>query len=48
MYELMIIGGMVTGVLFIVMFILLFISSFSGARLQKKICKVRKFKRFTL
>lgn len=37
MYELMIIGGMVTGVLFIVMFILLFISSFSGARLQKNL-----------
>lgn len=44
MYELMIIGGMVTGVLFIVMFILLFISSFSGARLQKKFVKLGNLK----
>lgn len=40
MYELMIIGGIVTGVLFIVMFILQFIDSFSGVRLQKKFVRL--------
>lgn len=44
MYELMIIGGIITGLLFIVMFILQFIDSFSGVRLQKKFINLGNLK----